>query len=368
MAANYFDTQLLGFTGRVTPRFNKPELRELKSEVLSVGLKNQDYLDGVMVEDIKETLYRPVYADQLVRKQPTNGTTFTAFDTSGIQGTSQRTAITWVGFTEAFQIYITTGQDNDLKWQMLWDNEMQQTQRILRERLRVWLMGQLHTGRTAGGNVTAIPNGLGVWNPATNAYEINDQSQFFSKMKQIMAINKYYGKDAPIDIFADNVLFPQYEFTVAQGANNAVNTTYQFQNGITNVFMDTLLGQQVAEEYTNGMALVLPANSFAIIPFLPRIFTNPKPGEDASHFSSYDGGYGVISDGQGYGRYDGNDDMTEPLQYGVHGWATQYNNSGNNGSAVDKQMNFQVGLYFAFQGAVISNANETPIFEFGYTG
>lgn len=362
MAANYFDTALLGFTGRVAPRFNKPELRELESKVLTVGLENQQYLDQVMVEDIKETLYRPVYADQYNRTAATNGTSFTAFN-SGALGSSTRTAITWVGFTETFAIYGTTGQDNDLKWQMTFDNMMAQCQRILRERLRVWLMGQLHTYRTSGGNVTTIPAGLGTWNGSTNAYEINDQAQFFSKITQIMAMNKYYDK---MDVFCDNSLYPQYQFSVNQGVNNAQNLAYQF-NGYTNVFRDTLLGSYVSEEYNNGMAIVLPENSFAIIPFLPALFLNPKNGKDSEGFTQYAGGYATVADGAGYGTYAG-DTMNEPLTYGVHAWTNQADNSASNGSTQDYTMNFQVGLYMAFQNAVISNANETPIYEFGYTG
>jgi hypothetical protein len=361
MAANYFDTALLGYTGRVAERFNKPELRELESKVLTVGLENSQYLmDVAQIDQIKETSNRPVYADQFTRKAAVNGSSFTAFHT-GAQGTSQRTALTWVGFTEPFSIFATTGQDNDLRWQAIFDNEVAQTQRILRERLRVWLMGQLHSARTAGGNATTVSGG--VWNGATNAYEINDQAQFFSKVKQIMRQNKYYDN---YDIFCDSSLFPQYEFTVAQGVNNAQNLAYQMK-GFTNVFPDNILGNQVAEEYNNGMALVMPENAFALVPFLPALFTNPRSDRDASHFGTYGGGYGVIPDGWGvdYKTFGG---TSEKLMYGIHGWSTQADNSASNGSTVDVTMQFQIGLYMCFQTAVLSNANETPIFEFGYTG
>lgn len=361
MAANYYDSTLLGFTGRVDPRFNKPELRELESKVLSVGLDNSKYLMNVDdITSIKETTLRPVYADQFVRKAATNGSSFSAFST-GPQGTSQRTALTWVAFTEPFSMYATTGQDNDMKWQAIWDNEVMQTQRILRERLRIWLMGQLYAARTSGGNLTTVAGG--VWNGATDSYEINDQAQFFSKITNIMAQNKYYDK---MDVFADANLYPQYQFSVNQGVNNAQNTAYQF-DGYTNVFRDTILGNQVAEEYNNGMALVLPENSFAFIPWLPALFTNPKPNRDFSHVGEYTGGYGTIEDGMGFGM-NTMDGQFERLTYGIQGWATQADQSANNGATNDVTQQFQMGLYVAFQNAVISNANETAIYTFGYTG
>lgn len=361
MAANYFDSTLLGFTGRVDPRFNQPELRELESNVLTVGLNNTKYLMDVDdINTIKETTIRPVNVDQFVRKSATNGSGFTAFST-GPQGASQRTALTWVAFTETFSMFATTGQDNDIKWQAIFDNEMAQTQRILRERIRVWLMGQLHSGRTSGGNLIT-PQGA-VWNPLTDAYEINDAAQFWAKMRSVMVQNKYYEK---LDVFADQLLYTGWNFTVAQGVNNAQNLAYQ-KDYFENVFGETILGNQVAEEYNNGMAICLPKNAFALIPFLPALFVNPKPDNDASHFADYTGGYGVIQDAAGYGSI-GFDGQAERLTYGVQGWRTQADQSGSHGATNDQTQQFQVGLYLAFQSAVISNANESTIYEFGFTG
>lgn len=361
MADNYFDSQLLGFTGRVDPLFNKPELRELESNVLTVGLENSKYLMDVdQIESIKQTSNRPVYADQFVRKNATNGTSFTAFHT-GPQGASQRTAITWVCFTEPFSGFATTGQDNDIKANAIFDNEVMQTQRILRERLRIWLMGQLHSTRTSGGNLTT-PSGS-VWNPATDAYEIADSQLFWANIASTMAQNKYYGK---LDVFASPNLYTGWDFTIAQGVNNAVNTAYQGKS-FNNVFNETILGNQVAVEYNNGMAIVLPENSFSFIPWLPALYVNPAPNRDWSQCGTYTGGYGVIPDGMGYGMT-GADGQYERLMYGIHGWATQADESAHNGSTNDVVQQYEMGLYVAFQQAVISNANETTIYEFGFTG
>jgi hypothetical protein len=362
MAANYFDTVLLGFTGRVDPRFNQPELRELESNVLTVGLENSQYLMDVSdIKTIKETSYRPVYVDQFSRIPNGTGTGFTAFSTGNL-GTSQRTALTWVAFTETWSSYATTGLDNDIKFQATFDNEIMQHQRSLRERLRIWLMGQLHSGRTSGGNLTT-PMGA-VWNPATDAYEINDSSQFWATMASVMKQNKY---DKDYDVFADPILSKEWDYTVAQGVSNGQNLAYQRKN-IKNVFLETILGNQVGEEYNNGMAIVLPPNSFAFVPWLPALFSNPRPERDFSHAGEYTGGYGMIEDGYGFGSPAMGDMMPERLTYGIQGWATQADQSGNNGATNDVTQQFQMGLYVAFQSAVISNANESPIYEFGFTG
>jgi hypothetical protein len=362
VADNYFDSALLGFTGRVDPRFNRPELRELESQVLTVGLENQKYLMDVdQIESIKQTTNRPVYVDQFVRKAATNGTGFAAFST-GPMGASQRTALTWVCFTETWSSFATTGQDNDIKSLAIFDNEVMQTQRNLRERLRIWLMGQLHSGRTSGGNLTT-PQGA-VWNPATDAYEISDPTQFWATIASVMAQNKYYDK---LDVFADPILSRGWDFTIAQGVNNAVNTNYQAKD-FKNVFRETILGNEVASEYNNGMCLVLPENSFAFIPWLPALFTNPDSKHDFSNAGTYTGGYGTIEDGMGYGTSGDMGMMPERLTYGIQGWATQANNVASNGATNDITQQYQMGLYVAFQSAVLSNPDESTIYEFGYTG
>ena len=317
-------------------------------------------MDVDQIEQIKQTPQRPVYADQFVRKNATNGTAFTAYST-GPQGSSQRTAITWVAFTEPFSGMLTTGLDNDIKFNAIFDNEIMQTQRILRERLRVWLMGQLHSTRTSGGNLTTPVGAL--WNGATDAYEIADPQMFWANVGSVMAQNKYYGK---LDVFASPNLYQAWDFTIAQGVNNAVNTAYQSKR-FNNVFNETILGNQVAMEYGNGTCLVLPENSFSFIPWLPSLFVNPDPKHDFSQAGTYGGGYGVIPDGMGYGMT-GADGQFERLTYGIQGWAQQADNSANNGATNDMTQQYQMGLYVAFQSAVISNANETPIYEFGFTG
>jgi hypothetical protein len=356
-ATNYYDSTLFGYQGRVNPDYNKAELRELETEVLTVGLENQKYLMGVdEISRIKESTYRPVYGYQFVRKPSTNGTAMVAFNT-GIQGASAQVPLTWIAFTEEFFTYTTTGFDNVLDHQMIWDNEMSQAQRNIRERLRISLTNNLFTNRT-GYNPGGISNAT--WNATTTAWEISSPTQIWSDISSVMRQNKYgYSK---YDVFASPQLYTNFQYSAAQGAMNATNLAYQFAKGavapgaggrMDNIWEDIILGNEVPVQgaYTNGVAIVLPQNSFAYIPWMPKIYS-----DGSGNFEDYAGGYGIVSD-----------DSIAGLEYMVHGWRTQIDASATHGFTQDSVIQWQIGVYVCFQTAVLSQATETPIYQFALT-
>jgi hypothetical protein len=360
--SNYYDSALNGFQSRVSEKYNEAELRELDNGVLSVGLKNTDYImDAKNVSKVKESVNRPVNTYVKMRKASTNGTGMTAFNT-GIGGTSATQVITWVPFTEEFYFNETTGMDNVYDKYELFDNEMSQAQRNIRERVRVWLTNNIYTNRT-GYNPGGINNAS--FNAATNAWEISGAQlqNPWSAMSSVMRQNKYgYSK---YDIMADSILYPNsFEFQQAQATQNATNLAYQFdkksvppQGGgyIGNVWEDIILGNAsevpyVAPGYTNGAAIVMPSNSFGFIPWMPKLYT-----DGSGNFEDYAGGYGIVQDMTNAG-----------LEYMVHGWRTQADTTAASGHGFtqDSVTQWQVGIYLAYVTTYLSNANETPNYFF----
>lgn len=362
MALNYYDSALLAYQSPVTDDFNKAELRELETQVLNVGLENQSYLmNAKNISAIKESVNRPVYGYVKQRKPTTNGSAMTAFHT-GIGGTSAQQTLTWIAFTEEFYFNETTGMDNAFDKYELFHNEMAQAQRNLRERLRVWLTSQIYTNRTGytPGNIS-----MSSLNTTTNTWEIggNAAATPWSAMTSTLRQNKYgYSK---YDIFADSLMYASsYEFQIAQGVNNATNTAYQLdkkpvapQGGgyINNVWEDIILGNPdevpYSGTYDKGAAIAMPANSFAFIPWMPKIYM-----DGSGNFEDYAGGYGIVQD-----------DSIPGMEYMVHGWRTQADTTAGSGHGYtqDSVTQWQVGFYIAYITQYLSNANETPIYFFG---
>lgn len=358
--SNYYDAGLLGHQSRVNPEYNKAELRELDTQMLTYGLESAAFMaSGKEISRIKESVNRPVYAYVKVRKASTNGTAMTAFHT-GIGGTAAQQTITWIPFTEEFYFNETEAMDNVYDKYELFDNEMMQAKRNLRERIRIWLTQQVYANRTGYSPTTIAMSTL---NTTNNAWEISGNSAAtpWAAMSSTMRQNKYgYSK---YDIFSDPILYASsFQYQTAQLVNQQ-NLNYQFdknaiapQGGgfLNNVWEDIILGDPTncpyTGSYTSGAALCLPANSFAFIPWMPKIYT-----DGSGNMEDYAGGYGTIMD-----------ETIPGMEYMVHGWRTQADTTAASGHGYtqDSVMQFQVGFYMAYITQYISNALETPNYFF----
>lgn len=340
---NYIDSLFLAYQSRINKRFNEAELREQQNPILRVGLGNQDFVMA-NAEAIRESTRRDIKGYQFKRMAATNGTTRT-HNHSGNQGDSMEVTLNWATFSEPFSVLLTIGDDNVVKRPEIVDNQIMQIQRILRERIGLYLVQQLHAGRTQTSNAI-VRNAA--FNAASDAFEINQSNRedFFAFVASVMQQHKYFGK---LDLMVDNVLGPLANKLRNQGNSNATNLNYQFGD-FANIMQHNTLGVDVATDYSDGaVAIALPENSFSFIPWIPSI--NRKGFGD---YESYVGGYGVLPDGTGM-----------PLTYAVHGYAQRVDGSGSNGgSAQDVRVEMEMSVDVAFQAADLSTANETPIYEF----
>jgi len=362
-SSNYYDSLLAQYQSPVRDEFNKAELRELETQVLNVGLENTDFLmNASEISRIKQSVNRPVYGYVKNRKPSTNGTAMTAFNT-GIGGTSSQQTITWIAFTEEFYFNETEAMDNVFDEAELFRNEMSQAQRNIRERIRTWLTQQMYANRT--GALSRGNSSTTTFNAATNTFEIsgNNATIPWSAMTSTLRWNKYgYSK---YDVFADQQLYAGpngYEFQQAQATQNATNLAYQLkatpvppQAGgyMGNVWEDIILGDSdvpYTGGYNSGAALCMPSNSFAFIPWMPKLYIDGK-----GNYEDYAGGYGMVAD-----------DMVPGMEYMVHGWRTQADTTagGGHGYTQDSVTQWQVGCYVAYITQYLSNANETPIYFF----
>lgn len=361
MAANFFDSALFGYQGRVRKGLQANELRELDTAVLSYALDNTQYFETIMnVNAIKKSVERPVYGYYFNRNASTNGSAMTDFPT-GAQGSSAQQTLQFVTFTEEFQTFNVTGLDNVFQFGEIFDNQAKQAMRNLRTRIRQWLTLSLYTNRT-----TVLPQGVSTmlnatFDSATDAYTISSP-QPYSAMASVMRQASY--GSSTYDALLDPILYPNYQFQFAQGNMNASNLNYQFGakaiqpaagGYFDNVWEDLNLGTNVAITggYNLGSALVMPKNAFAFVPWMPANYY--APGFSKS-FDQYVGGYGTIGD-----------DMYDGLEYQIFGWNNQSDTSGSHGYSQSQTQNWQIGFTAAFVTSYLSNSGETPIYFFALT-
>jgi len=340
--ADYVASALLAAQARITPRFNEAELRERQNPILRVGLANQNYLVE-NVETIKQSEKRSVKGYQY-KKMSADNATARSHNFSGSQGDSMEVDLSWGTYAENLGIYLTVNADNVMQYAETLANQIAQKQRIIRERIGAALVTALHAGRTQTSNATVRNASFSADN---DAFEIsaNDKDQFFAFLRSVMNQHKYYGN---LDVLVDSILDPVARKIAAQGSANGTNLAYQLQ-GMT-VMPHDILGTDVAVSAypSGGIALALPENSFAFVPWIP---------------ARYRQGFGnALSDIGVYATMP--DDTGLPLTYSLRGYAERVDGSSNGGTVDDVKVNWQLAVDVATQIADISTANETPVYEF----
>lgn len=357
--ANYYDSALFGFQGRVRSGLASAEVRELDTQVLSYALQNQQFFETIMdINAIKKSVQRPVYGYQFNRITTANGSGMTTFP-SGNLGSSVQIPLSFVTFTQNFATYNVSGLDNVFQFGQIFDNQAKQAMRQLRTGIRQWLTQNLYNNRTTV--LPSVNNSIknANFNASTYCYEVGGATPF-ANMASVMR-QAGYGA-SKYDMLADPILYATtYEYQQAQGTMNATNLNYQFAKTPTlpaaggyfdNIWEDLNLGTTVPIEsaYTAGSGLVMPKNSFAFVPWMPANYY--APGFSKS-FDQYVGGYGTIFD-----------DMYDGLEYQIFGWNNQSDTSGSYGYAQSQTQNWQIGFTAAFVPAYLSNAGETAIYQF----
>lgn len=346
--ADYVASALLAFQSKINKKYNAAELRELQNPILRQGLAYSDFIIGD-VNGIKDSDKRTVNAYYLKKTAATNGTARN-FAPTGVQGDSGQIGLNWVTFSEPLGINMQVGADNVFDTMTLWEHQLMDKMRILRERIGTYIVAQIHSNRTqTSPSVVAGSTRTMTWNPATFAFE-NDANQkdfLFENAANVMRQNKYYDK---FDVIADPYAFKAARFARLQGAGNAQNLSYQYDSYNPDGIMEhSTLGSDVASEYTSGTLLVLPTASFSVIPWIPKI---NRTG--FGNYEEFNGGFGTLKDSAG-----------QPLIYAVRGWAQKADTSAAGGVVQDIHMDMELSVDIAFNTAPLSVAGETAIYEMG---
>lgn len=346
--ADYVASALLAFQSKCSKKYNAAELREQQNPILRKALGYTDLL----VKDptaIKQSDKRTVYGYYL-KKMTSDGGTARNYAPTGSQADSGQFALTWVTFSEKLGFNMQTGADNVYDTFTMLDHQVNEKQRILRERIGQYIVQQLHTNRTQTAPLTATVRNV-AWDAANFAFtnDAANKNLFFEAAASAMRQNKYYGK---LDAVVDPVAYLLARFNANQGGGNQQNLSFQMQSYNSDGIMEhSSLGNEVATEYATGTMLVLPEASFSCIPWIPKI---NRDGGNGVGYMDYNGDFGTVADGTGL-----------PLVYAVRGWAQKADTSASGGTVQDIHGDLELSVDIAFNVAPMSTATETPIYEFG---
>ncbi len=333
--ANFSVSNLIQAQALLSEKYQKPEMRQAAAPILRLGHSNSEILIPSH-KTLRTREDRAIEAYILKRNvRSTMGVGRTAEHTGEI-GESLAMSLAWTTFTDKFQMSLKLLDNNVFDFNTALANQFAQVLQNIREDAEKWLAGWLFAERTQVNKATKN----GSFNGTNYAFEIDlaNKARFWQMVKSMMRQNNYEGI---YDVIADPTAYADAEFHAAQGAANATNYGFQF-NGMNFVQSNDLDDA----EYTGGVSLVLPANTFGVLDWIPK-----QNREGWGDYNTSVGGFGSIVD------------PVSGLTMALHGWAKQADTSARNGNAQDVVLEFEVSVDLSANIAPLSTGNETVVFE-----
>jgi hypothetical protein len=338
--ANFSPSNLVKAQGLLKDEFTRSEMREKVLPALKLGIANGDPLIPNAAE-LRKREDRAVSGYMMKRQSRAPLSSRTATHT-GTSGDSLELPFTWSTYADVFTISLKQLDTNVFSFEQAMAQNIKNCILNIHAQIETDMVAFLLSNRTqVVGNTTPLGTRT-TWNAVNYAWEVSagDKKQFFQLAKQILFGNKY--SQQQFDVIASQQNAVDADFWVNQGAGNAQNTAFQFSG--LNIATSTDLTDS---NYGNGVSLVMPKASFAIIDWIPS--QNRKGYGD---YNSYTGGYGSMQDPTGSG-----------LTFAVHGYSLRADTSSINGVAQDNQMQFEISVDIASALSPLSTATESVVYE-----
>jgi hypothetical protein len=348
---NFVESNLLAAQAKFSQKFSEQELRRKQNPALMLALQNltatiPDHMQLRTREDRAVKAY-------LFKRRAASSNTARAARPTGTKGNSVEVPLTWQTIAETFKISMKQGDNNVFAYQEMLMNEMLQAAQNIHDRLGTTFLNYLITNKNQ--LPVASPQGA-TWNATPDNYEVAaaNSTYFFQMVASIMKQHYYRGQ---LDVIADSTAFQKAQQLRAQGAQNATNLTFQFDD--LNIVNTT---EQVLTGYS-GSCLAMPAGAFAALPWIPK-----QNREGRGDYESYNGGYGTMADPLGASitglDADGNV-VNVPLTYSVYAFTEAADDNAANGYTQDQVTTFEISIDVAPTLAPVTGANESVVNGFG---
>ncbi|MBV7531340.1 hypothetical protein [Chitinophaga sp. sic0106] len=332
---NFSATNLVKAQALLKKRFTEAEMRTKQSAYVTLGQRNLDVLIPSH-ESLRTRDDRPVEANILARSKraTTNSRTY---NHTGNRGDSFVLPLVWTTFTDKFSISLKQMDNNVHSFDETLSQQLLNCATNIYEGIETYGIDLLYANRT---QINTAATG-GSFNAANDAFEIaaTDKPRFYQLAKSMMRQNNYSGT---FDVIASPQTYVDGEFYANQGGGNSTNTNFQFTglNIVESVDLED-------SNYTGGVSLIMPAGSFALLPWIPKQNRNGH-----GDYNSVLGGYGSIQNPLGYNY---------PLA--LHAYAERADTSAQNGNSQDDVMQFELSVDIATVISPLSTATESVVFE-----
>lgn len=246
---------------KASQQFGASETRAVTPAVMGLALQNASI--SIPAAEQARVHEKRVVDITFFSKKAAGSTTAKSITPSGTKGSSNKVNLVYVTHVESFSVNAKLADNNVYSEQEIFQNEYSQAWKALLTRHNQSAVDYIIANRcqlAASALATPIANsGAGTWNETNYALEI-PQAKKNLRLLAAESFMKARYFDGQYDVIADLATEAELKALMYQGANNGVNTNFQFGN--SNI-VASQVGLTSVAEYANGQMLILPKGGFA---------------------------------------------------------------------------------------------------------
>ena len=269
--ANYAATALAKGQGKLIEKFASTELREI-DPVTYKALRASSEIMFPSHKVLRTREDRPIEANYFNRVVKSLGTGRSATPSYAV-GTSSILTPSFTTYSTGFLLSMKQAGNNVFNYEEMMATAIENTLKDFSKGNETTAVNYIYNNRSSVNAGVAD----GTFNSTNNVFEIQDATAFNRAIlvtETNMAENLYGGE--ALTIFCDSIAWNKLGFLKMQGANNATNTSFQFE-GKTFVRSLGLTAKAQALGYNKGFWIAAVTGTFGILDWIP---TENKKGED----------------------------------------------------------------------------------------
>lgn len=341
----YFDAaSLTKYQAKITQQFQAGELR-FRTPAVFNSFRRQTEIMIPSHNAIKNAAKRATgevnYMNRVARSLGTSGE---IFNHTGTPGTSAVLVPAWTPYDDKMKYSVKQANKSVFELEEMVMAEMTNLFINFAEGLESAAAAFLHANRS-GVNVATVE---GTFNATNDVFEIVEDTTSILKtgyravqiMGSTMLLNKWSGA---MSVYCDTIGFNKVQALAAQGAQNATNTSFQFQ-GMEFVISHELNAAAVALGYTQGYFIVAPVGTLAVLDWIPV--------QNRTGLVTSVNQYGTIVD------------PNTGLSLATHTYEARADLQGAAGDRQDVAVETQAFTYLSFNHTPLSTADATPLQAF----
>lgn len=294
------------------------------------------------IEELRTSEKRTVEANYFKRTAQTLVTTGRSHSHTGNAGDSGIMTLSWTTYSTTFSTSLKQADSSTFTLQEEFNNEIRQKVIDFADGFD-GVSSTFILNNRSGVNTASVK---GAFNNVDDVYRITKatfENDSIMITKVVMDVNKY--QKVPVAIICDSYAYTTFLRQAAQGATNATNQSFQFNN--VYFIHDASLAAKAATLnalYVNGFWLAVPEDHVAVVDWIPR--QNRNPVETSVNM------------------YSNLRNPIDGLLYAAHSYETRADGTTVNGEKQDVVTQMELSIDLAFAVAPSSVVDETPIMAF----